>query len=74
MQIALLTQQLSQLRTEMAEAQKRENQQKTMYEKVLNAIYEELQGNCSESQMKQSLVTLFKFKWLNTVFLFLKLS
>ena len=54
MQIALLTQQLSQLRTEMAEAQKRENQQKTMYEKVLNAIYEELQGNCSESQMKQS--------------------
>jgi len=38
MQIALLTQQLSQLRTEMAEAQKRENQQKKMYEKVLDAI------------------------------------
>lgn len=38
MQIALLTQQLSQLRTEMAEAQKRETQQKKMYEAVLDAI------------------------------------
>ena len=56
MQIALLTQQLSQLRTEMAEAQKRENQQKKMYEKVLDAIQQELrgQGSPSESQMKQS--------------------
>ena len=44
MQIALLTQHLSQVRSELAEAEKREKQQKNMYEKILDAIRSEIVG------------------------------